>query len=134
MRILDWYYCDVDLPLTNKERRELRRSAWILWTRSLRNKIIYVTLVFFLIGVASVIGWYGPNVFWQFAILLITINSGLCILVFHILRRVSIAPLGRCLLRQRGIDVCIRCGYWLRDLSEDITKCPECGWGREADA
>ena len=130
MRKFDWYYSDGDLPLTNKERREIRRNARILWMRRWRNKALYFTLVFLLIGVASAIGWYGPSNVGQMAILF-TIYTGLWVLVFSIVQRFSILPVARRLLRQRGIDVCIRCGYWLRDLGKDITECPECGWRRE---
>ena len=130
MRVFDWFYSDGDLPLSNKERREIRRSAWILWMRGRRNQTLYATLVFLLGVVAAASGWYGPYKAWQMAIVLM-INAGLWVLVFAILRRVSIAPLARRLLRERGIDVCIRCGYWLRGLGKDVTKCPECGWRRE---
>ncbi len=132
MRIFDWYYSDGDLPLTNKERREIRRSAPRLWMRRWRNKTLYFTLVFFLLVVALAMGRYGPSNVWQMAILF-TIYTGLWVLVFAILRRVSIAPVARRLLRERGIDVCIRCGYWLRGLGKDVTECPECGWQREAE-
>lgn len=98
--------------------------------RDWRNKTLYVILVFFLCVVAAASGWYGPDKAWQMAILLM-INAGLWVLVFAIVRRVSVAPLGRRLLRERGIDVCIRCGYWLRGLGKDVTECPECGWRRE---
>ncbi len=97
--------------------------------RDWRNKTLYVTmhLVFLLPVFASV--WYDPN-FWQMWFLL-TICICLGVFGHHFLERVSVVPLGRRLMRQRGIDVCIRCGYWLRDLGKDVTECPECGWRRE---
>ena len=130
MRIFDWYYSNGDLPLTNKERREIRRSAWRLWKRDWRNKTLYVTAhLVFMLAVSTIV-WFDPN-FWQTWIFL-TICLGLALLGREILERVSVVPLGRRLMRERGIDVCIRCGYWLRDLGKDITKCPECGWQRES--
>lgn len=30
-----------------------------------------------------------------------------------------------------GYDMCLKCGYWLRGLAEDVTNCPECGAKRE---
>lgn len=36
-------------------------------------------------------------------------------------------PWVRLALRQRGIDVCGRCGYLLRGLAEADKVCPECG-------
>lgn len=103
MKIIDYYYSDADLPLNNKERREIRRSAWKLWMQSWRNKLIYVILYFTLTGLAAAIGWLANNV-WQLSILLI-LFVGLWELTFYTLRRVCIAPISRRLIRQRGIDV-----------------------------
>lgn len=36
-------------------------------------------------------------------------------------------------IRLEGFDVCLKCGYWLRGLGEEITNCPECGAKREAE-
>ena len=101
--------------------------------RGWRNQTLYVTVVFFFGVVAAASGWYGSGKAWQMAILLM-INAGLWVLVFALVRRFSILPVARRLLRERGIDVCIRCGYWLRGLGKDVTKCPECGWRRETNA
>ena len=30
-------------------------------------------------------------------------------------------------MRRRGFDLCTRCGYWLKGLGPDQTRCPECG-------
>lgn len=129
MRIFDWFYSDGDLPLTNKQRREIRRSAWKLWMRRWRNKTLYLIIVLLYIGVTAAIAWHVDTV--QQLALFFMIETGLWFLVFWIIRQVSVAPLGRRLIRERGIDVCLRCGYWLRGLGEDVTKCPECGWRRE---
>ena len=37
----------------------------------------------------------------------------------------------RRLLRKEGYEVCIRCGYWLRDLTDRETRCPVCGAQRQ---
>ncbi len=34
-------------------------------------------------------------------------------------------------LRKLGYDVCRRCGYWLRGLSDAEDRCPECGHARQ---
>ncbi len=129
MRIFDWFYSDDDLPLTNKQRREIRRSAWKLWMRCWRNKTLYLIIVLLYIGVTAAIAWRVDTV--QQLVLFFMIETGLWFLVFWIIRQVSVAPLGRRLIRERGIDVCLRCGYWLRGLGKDVTECPECGWRRE---
>ena len=129
MRIFDWFYIDGDLPLTNKERGEIRRSAWKLWMRGWWHKSLYVALFLFIGVIAAASGMYLQTV-WQMVILL-TIYTGLSVLALSIVIRFCVAPLARGLLQERGIDVCIRCGYWLRGLGKDVTNCPECGWRRE---
>lgn len=34
-------------------------------------------------------------------------------------------------VRDLGRDVCVRCGYWLRGLADEVSVCPECGTDRE---
>ena len=131
MRILHSFYSDGELPLTNKEQREIYRSAWKLWKRDWRNRMFGWTshLVFFLtISIAITFG--GGKFLWQTMIIIVTC-SGLLVAGRQIVERAYVAPLGRRLLRERGIDVCIRCGYWLRGLNDDVRECPECGWQRE---
>ncbi len=45
-------------------------------------------------------------------------------------RKKSLALSYRRVLRQKGIDVCIWCGYGLQGLGSEITRCPECGKDR----
>ena len=33
----------------------------------------------------------------------------------------------RAAMRRHGFDLCPRCGYWLKGLGDDRTRCPECG-------
>lgn len=130
MRIFDWYYSNGDLPLNKKQRKEIRRSAWRLWKRDWRHRTLYVTSQLVLGLSSAAVIMYPPLNFWQRWILLTTC---MCLWSFghQLLERVSVVPLGRRLMRQRGIEVCIRCGYWLRDLGKDVTQCPECGCRRE---
>lgn len=58
---------------------------------------------------------YGP------AVLLATYLSHA-----YVLRHVY-APHVRRAVREFGYDLCLKCGYWLRGLDDDITRCPECG-------
>ena len=133
MRIFDWYYSDGDLPLTNKERREIRRSAWKLWMRDWRIKMLWWTSHLVWVLTMSIALTFGGVNFWQGLIIIMTC-TGLLVICLQIVERAYIVPLGRRLIRQRGIDVCIGCGYWLRGLEKEVTECPECGWGREAEA
>jgi DNA-directed RNA polymerase subunit RPC12/RpoP len=44
--------------------------------------------------------------------------------------RVYGRPLRRA-LREEGYEVCVHCGYWLRDLTDRETRCPVCGAQRQ---
>jgi len=33
-------------------------------------------------------------------------------------------------LRTRGFNICLNCGYWMKNLNAD-SGCPECGWNRD---
>jgi hypothetical protein len=43
------------------------------------------------------------------------------------IRRSNAEPATAQALRELGFDMCIECGYWLRDLRADQSSCPECG-------
>lgn len=36
----------------------------------------------------------------------------------------------RSAMREIGRDVCVECGYWLRGLGDEVSRCPECGGAR----
>ena len=55
---------------------------------------------------------------------------GACALAVFIFLKVIFrlhAPAMRRSLRVEGFEICVQCGYWLRDLDERAMKCPECG-------
>lgn len=67
--------------------------------------------------------WTGiPAFLITFAIYVIYIFT-----LSMIMKRWRYAPLVYAQLREAGFDVCTKCGYWLRDLDETISQCPECG-------
>ena len=68
-------------------------------------------------------GWTGFPAFLLtfsiYAMYIFTLAAGL--------KRWRFAPLVFAELRARGFDVCLKCGYWLRDLDSSIIKCPVFG-------
>jgi uncharacterized paraquat-inducible protein A len=38
----------------------------------------------------------------------------------------------RAAMRRHGFELCTHCGYWLKGLSPDQSRCPECGAARQA--
>ena len=136
-------YINRDLPLTKQERKEIHRDAWRLWWANKWNMALYMTLpAFYLLTVffasdaggrvATLIGAGG----WMHRLFRAGAPVALFVICFvvggAILQRSRFAPCVYRATRQRGYDICAKCGYWLRGLSDDIKRCPECGMAREA--
>jgi hypothetical protein len=127
-------YVDRDLPLTREQRLEAQARANILGDRvpGLRNRIILITLAL----PVGVIGGGPVLAFWLARV--IPINGTLaflgyvaaCVIAVWLYMRLVWSWYARPLrqaLREMGHDVCTECGYWLRDLPPESTRCPECG-------
>ena len=136
-------YVSRDLPLTKQERKAIHRDAWKLWWANKWNFALYLMLpgiylltVFFAsdVGgrVATFIGATG-SIYRLFragapvALLVICFVVGGAVLQRH-----RFAPCVYRATRGRAYDVCFKCGYWLKGLSDDVKRCPECGTQREA--
>jgi rubrerythrin len=48
-------------------------------------------------------------------------------LAYHPLMRLFHRREMREAMARRGFEICPSCGYWLKGLREDSTRCPECG-------
>ncbi len=135
-------YISSDLPLTAKQRADIRRGAWRLWWARKWNLALYLALpTFYLLAVlfvSDVAGWtigllgiHGmPHRVVRAAapiilLLVCFIGGG------AVLQRCRFAPCVYQALRQHGYDVCRRCGYWLKGLDAETSHCPECGAPRE---
>ena len=127
-----------DLPLSSIERRAIHRDAWKLWWSNKRNVALYLALpAAYLLAVpfASDVGGRLAAQLGASGVLLRLIRAGAPLSLFlacfvlggMVLQRIRFAPCVYRATRQHGHDVCPRCGYWLRGLPEDITRCPECG-------
>jgi hypothetical protein len=46
-------------------------------------------------------------------------------------RSMYVKPI-RMVMREKGYDLCLECGYNLRGLGGEIQRCPECGALRES--
>ncbi len=135
--ILD--YVPPDIKLTPRQRRDLRRKtkdadAYISWQDKLFG---------FLVSLPLILGWIT---FLFLTALAIPRNIALGIplkgAVFPLvvagiwviltgLRWLSARRATFAALREMGYDVCLKCGYWLRGLGDEVKRCPECGWRRE---
>ena len=125
--------------LSRAERRGLRRRvlAGLRWWQRLLIATLW-TLLFMPIGLVA---YQAAYLLMGLQEDLLTINNWIIGIVITVWLGVLIAvrlglggiysrPLRR-LLRQGGYEVCMRCGCWLRDLTDDEQQCPVCGAPRE---
>ena len=117
-----------EIPLSWKERRELgRRAAQAApWSRKLACISIFLFVVAIAIGSGAVV--YAQNSFPMFCVIIL---GCLGLPIVEYLSRQRRWPCIKRELLKHGFVVCDKCGYWLRELPDDIDKCPECGAERE---
>ena len=131
-------FTDPQYKLSRRDQHRLSKAAhkkYLSWRRFWGFSLLVVTVPFglaFVYGIPAVLGWLGlsgqtPAHTWAFAIV--------CFLVWPysawVYRTLYIKPVRRA-MRDHGYDLCIGCGYELRGLGDEITKCPECGATRES--
>ncbi len=148
-------YVDPQLSLTREERRRVRRRAWkdrnvrvvppvIPGQSSLLTRLTgtggrpvrWVDVVGLMIPAAAMLLVLLPM--FLFARLLswsifpmLVVQATVSWILFALLGRIAWKPRVNGALRELGYDVCRRCGYWLRGLSDTVERCPECGHHRE---
>lgn len=140
-------YVPAEIPLDRRARREVRGRARALYeNRAVREQItlhyrfsvwrnrlilvLYLILIFALMYgsewvVRTLIGSGPPH--WQVLVLRLAIILFVSLLLGAWLGKMLMRPLVLAALDERGIHLCPRCDYWLRDLPADVTRCPECG-------
>jgi predicted RNA-binding Zn-ribbon protein involved in translation (DUF1610 family) len=128
-----WYssYIDQNIPLDTRQRRKLHKRAWSRWYKSPANCTIYgvglaLSLAIFMFLPDVVESVFGYDT-WPVRIGSLGVYLTLIGILYLIMRHIRFAPCVFRELRDEGFDVCMRCGYWLRDLDESIMRCPECG-------
>lgn len=148
-------YVDPQLSLTREERRRVRRQAWkarnvrvlgpaipgrsSLLTRLTGGRPVrWVDVVSALIPPAVMLLVLLPTFLsarlprWSIFPMLF-VQATVSWILMALLGRLSWKPRVNAALRELGYDVCRRCGYWLRGLSETVERCPECGHERRSD-
>ncbi|MCP4591994.1 MAG: hypothetical protein GY842_14765 [bacterium] len=136
-------YINRDLLLAKRERNAIHRDAWKLWWANKSNIVLYLTLpAFYLLTVffASDAGGRIATFIGESGLVHGLFRAGAPVVLFilcfvlggAVLQRTRFAPCVHQATRQHGYDVCVKCGYWLRGLGDEIIRCPECGARREA--
>ncbi len=120
------------VPLSTEQLKEIHNET----TRSFLQLVIPFTLVAgFVLGLLTplIIPFSWTGMAWRYA--RVGVGLGLFALLgfalFQIVRP-RYEHYFRRVVRKRGHEMCLRCGYWLKGLGEDVKQCPECGWRREA--
>jgi hypothetical protein len=130
-------YLHADLQLSRDQRRAIHRDAWRLWARRRTNILVYMALpVGYLLLVpyasdfggvtAAVFGIVGPLRPLLRAAAPVVLLVACFVVGGGLLQRFRFAPCVYRSAREHGIDICPKCGYWLRDLPAS-DPCPECG-------
>jgi hypothetical protein len=142
---MSWVWPDYihrDLSLARQERKAIHRDAWKLWWRNRWNLALHLTFClvgfFVLLYAADAGGWTASSMGIRGfphkvirAVSLPVVMIAAAIFIRAVLGRYRFAPCVYRATRQHGIDVCAECGYWLKGLNSDVSRCPECGAKRE---
>ena len=124
-------FIDPAIPLDRSDRRRVQRDAWKRWMTKRGNLMTYgvglvTAMMIFMFLPDWIDGIFGYHR-WYFTVVAFGVYLGLLASLFLILRRYRFAPCVYAELRGRHFDVCMRCGYWLKGLDDDVAQCPECG-------
>ena len=131
-------FTDPQYKLSRREQHRLSMAAhkkYLSWYRFWGYTLLVIAVPLVLayeLGIPTVLGWLGlasqtPAHTWAFVIvsfLAWPYSAWMC-------RTLYIKPVRRA-MRDHGYALCIDCGYELRGLGDEITKCPECGTTRES--
>ena len=144
--MMEWLwpsFVDENLPLTKGQRKAIHRDAWKLWVKNKWNIVLYLALAALVLalfpvardfggdGLAALIGAGGiVHKLCRVLAMVMVFIAGF-VFMGAVLQRWRFAPCVYEATRAIGLDVCRKCGYWLRDLGDDVPRCPECGTERE---
>ena len=138
MSLLKPQYFSRDIPMTPSQRRAINREATKCWWRRPRNAVLAAAFVLVWMFLSRwLIDYVDEHITRHGAYARIAVEFGLLgvylFTLVTVVLRYDYAPLVRRVARQRGHDICLHCGYWLRGLPDDIARCPECGARRETE-
>jgi hypothetical protein len=127
---------DPALTLKKEQRALIYGDAWRLWSADPWNAVLYVFVLLLSLVLAFIVGeavnlvlGRSAGAGFPSASLIATVIAFVLFGVIgaSLLQRFRFRACVYRALRERGYEVCLRCGYWPRDLPEDLVRCPECG-------
>ena len=129
-------FVDPAIPLDQATTKEIHRAAWERWQSTPVNMALLMAAILVPLMLDDLLFSFIENLFRTSRL-----NSYLISFLIYVpylfgitwlFRHLRYAPCVFAELRDRGYEVCTKCGYWLRDLDQSIAQCPECG--RPSDA
>lgn len=123
-------------PIVREDLLQIHGEAVRRHRRGRRFRVAMVLLL--LLGPAVML--FGPSMGagtwaplrWPFLGIILAWIIGVAIMLgLYMVMRPAYTGLLRSVARERGHEVCPGCGYWLENLNDEVTKCPECGAARE---
>jgi len=132
-------HIDSALPLTRDNRRTIliRSNKHAGKVPGLRLRLVIVSLLVLGVG----IGGSMPLMWWLartvplhpfVAVLGYILICVFCAILYAQIVYSWYARPTRLAVRDTGFEICLGCGYWLRELESGVKHCPECGEVREA--
>lgn len=127
-------YVHTQLPISREERRAVEKRANAIAGRRKFFVFKLATVSVILLGgfvgcgpIAAVWLWRQQGFHPIFALIVGVMTAAFGVVAYSMLVwRWYTLPM-RQALNELGYNVCVRCGYWLRDLDPDTPSCPECG-------
>lgn len=124
-------YIDPAIPLKPHQAKAFNHRAWKRWQRSPANTIALCIAILTPIvlndALVELIAHFAQVPKLVNHIIWFLLMIPYLFAVTWVFRRFRYAPCVYAELHEVGFDVCLKCGYWLRDLDESIMRCPECG-------
>jgi hypothetical protein len=120
--------------LVREAMRAARRDSGNrhVWYAATALVVLLIVVVPFSMVVASLLPAQWPSAWRTIVLLLVSVTAGAGggRLIFIRYLRANRGAMLRA-MRRRGYELCTTCGYWLKGLSDDVERCPECGAVRE---
>jgi len=128
------YWIEPAIPLDKRERRRVFRLAQKQWFKDKLNFTIYIlglsiSMIVFQLLSGMLERMLGGRA-WHITAITFTVYIGMLLVLVYFTMRFRFSPCIYAQLRIKGFDVCPHCGYWLKDLRDDVHNCPECGTNR----
>ena len=129
---------DIEIPMSRDEQANLHDTAVNNLKRDRRFRVFSFLFVIPIFFIYSIICYFIVPVILRFTqyttlagLVLGTIVGVPMVLSAYAIQRPMYRYHLRRLCRERSYEICMKCGYYLRGLDDEMTKCPECGAKRE---